>query len=183
MNADFLILNNLNLARIIALKYYKKGMNKTRCTFDDLEQEGRIGLIKAARKFNSSKGVKFNTFATKFIQGSIITFLYSTHLVSISTQKQKDSQFKFPLVREFDYYEENLFINNFDIDEIAEQNIQKEKVLKVSMQLKSIRKREIVNLIFKGYRQAEIAKLFYVTESRIGQEMMAIRKQIKECLV
>ena len=50
----------------IAKKYTGQGI-----LFMDLVQEGSLGLIKAAEKFDYSKGYKFSTYATWWIQQSI----------------------------------------------------------------------------------------------------------------
>jgi RNA polymerase primary sigma factor len=62
---------NLRLVMSIAKRYRGRGMS-----FDDLVQEGNLGLLKAVGRFDHTKGTRFSTYATWWVRQSIIRGIY-----------------------------------------------------------------------------------------------------------
>lgn len=61
-----LILHNTRLVASRVSRFEGRGVDA-----EDLEQEGMVGLIKAAEKFDPSSGTRFSTLATMWIDGEM----------------------------------------------------------------------------------------------------------------
>jgi RNA polymerase sporulation-specific sigma factor len=66
-------MEHIGLVKVITAKRYKQF--KYRCEYEDLFQVGYMGLIKAAKKYDESKNVKFSTYASAWIDGYIRNFI------------------------------------------------------------------------------------------------------------
>lgn len=88
---DTLVLEHLYIPNTMARKY------KGKVEYEDLVQEGVIGLIKAAQKFDPDKGAKFSTFAYFWVRQAMFTSLTSksrtirlpTHVVALKLRIYK----------------------------------------------------------------------------------------------
>ncbi len=65
------VTEHLGLVHIIIRRYFPK----TQYDYNDLFQEGCIGLVKADRRFNPELGFQFSTYAGKLIWGEIRRYL------------------------------------------------------------------------------------------------------------
>lgn len=70
---------NLGLVRSIALKFRDRGVE-----YEDLVQIGSIGMLKAIRSFDFSKGTAFSTYAVPLIIGEIRRFIRDDGLIKVS---------------------------------------------------------------------------------------------------
>ena len=75
---DEMIARNLPLVRSLARSYVGRGL-----PFDDLVQEGTVGLVRAVDKFDYRRGFKFSTYAVWWIRRSIQDALASARPIRI----------------------------------------------------------------------------------------------------
>ena len=89
--------SHIRLVIAFAMKYKNYGLNVS-----DLIQEGNIGLMKAAERFELSKEVRFSTYAGWWIRAAIQDFvLKNWSLVRIaSTSKQKSLFFNLRKIKQ-----------------------------------------------------------------------------------
>jgi RNA polymerase sigma-32 factor len=85
-----LISANLRLVVKVAMDFQKFWMQN----FMDLVQEGNIGLMKAVKRFDPYKGVKFSYYATYWIRAYILKFLMNNwRLVKLGTTQAQRKLF------------------------------------------------------------------------------------------
>jgi RNA polymerase sigma-32 factor len=85
-----LISANLRLVVKVAMDFQKFWMQN----FMDLVQEGNIGLMRAVKKFDPYKGVKFSYYATYWIRAYILKFLMNNwRLVKLGTTQAQRKLF------------------------------------------------------------------------------------------
>lgn len=77
-----LCVKNRGLVESIASRCERHEKNfNTQLTFDDLTQEGFVGMLKAAERFNFDQETEFSTYATFWIEQAIQRAIYDTGLV------------------------------------------------------------------------------------------------------
>lgn len=72
IDAEVTVERYMPLVKQIASKLMR---NLRGCDFDDLVSDGTLGLLRAVEQFDPSRGVKFETYATPVIRGSILNGL------------------------------------------------------------------------------------------------------------
>ena len=133
MSYEELVNNNLKLVHLCCHKMKNKGIE-----YDDLYSQGCLGLVKAAKRFDESKGFQFSTYAVPLILGEIKQMFRDNNPVKISRSLKTLS------INAKKEIEKQIKENNSEptINEIAEKlNVSPEEVveaLNTSMHTKSL---------------------------------------------
>lgn len=143
---ESLVLAHKDLPRYIAYSIVKQND-------EDLIQDGLLGLIKAASKFDPSLNFKFTTYAQPLIRGAILDSIRNRYRL-----QRNDSSVLNDLYIEDDY---ELFEENALTKQYAE-------IIKQQLALLSEKSRDIISLRLKGLKIAEIAEIFHCTESNVS---------------
>jgi len=148
MKNDDFINKNIALVKNIASKY-----SNSRIPFEDLIQEGLIGLIEAKKKYNPQKNIKFSTYAYFWIHKKIRKF--------IKNEKKME-------LTEFD---DNVIKN------ICEKEPYKNTEIKFPNNLDKIEKDILKHFFEKKMPLDKIAILFDLRRERVRQiKQKALRK-------
>ena len=68
---QLLVSANMGLVHTVVKKSYYDVRKRSGTTYEELVQEGSLGLLRAAELFDPSRGVRFSTYATIWIKGTL----------------------------------------------------------------------------------------------------------------
>lgn len=159
-----LVEKNMGLVYYIARSFQKSTTGGIE--YDDLVQEGMVGLVKAARTFDESRGFLFSTYAGNCIQKEILAYMkrQRKHKRSISIN-QDIRGFQGVPVEEILGYSQKEY-----------ENVWKRDLLERCIRSLNQSQREIVLLYYgKGLKQKEIAKQLGISQGQVC-------RIIKRCL-
>jgi len=81
---SILMEKNIGLVRGLALRFRSRGVE-----YEDLIQIGSIGMLKAIRSFDISRGNAFSTYAVPLILGEIRRYLRDDGLIKVGRRQKK----------------------------------------------------------------------------------------------
>lgn len=145
-----LVTANLGLVTTIAIKYVEPGIQLL-----DLINEGNLGLLIAARKFDFNKGCKFCSYAYWWVRHKIVRF------------KMNVSKEKILLDNELPIQCDNSMLDDLFENELA-------VVLKDAFNALNVKEQDILSRSYELYgmtrkRDRELAEMYGVTRQRMQQ--------------
>lgn len=136
--------------------------------FDDLVQEGMLGLWSAARRFDPSQGSSFGAFAALCIQRKMLA-------VAASHRKRAEVS--------YEVFEENWLSQENSASNPEKLLILKEDIAAVQQRIKEILsplERQILQLYLKGYSYHRIAQMLDITPKAVDNGLQRLRRKLKD---
>lgn len=150
--------------------YYINCFGRKKVDYDDLLQEGRLGLIQAIRGFSDKKEALFYTFAVLCIKGRMINFMLHNNRLK-----------NYPLNNSYSL-DDNVLSNNvpddFDINSIFDYFYLEEKIIMFKNTL-DFDDSLIFELKFNSFSYKEISKLLDIDIKKVDNCLYKIKKKFK----
>lgn len=161
-----LIEHNLRLVSHIIKKYYSK-TNDT----EDLISIGTIGLIKGIDSFDSSKGVRLATYASRCVENEVLMFFRA------QKKTNQDMYMSDPIDVDKDGNPLTLIdiiSDGKDLSEDLETKIKSEKILQAIRDMTNLRDKEIIIMRYglnnkKPLTQQEVADRLKISRSYVSR--------------
>ena len=149
--------------------YYIRNNNDIKLEYDDLLQEGRLGLIQAIRSFDEDKNVIFYTFALLCIKRKMINHIKYSKCVK-----------NYPLYSSYEFDDTMLNPNNliYKIDDELDYRYLEEKITIFKNNL-SFSDSLIFELKLNSFSYNEISILLDIDKKKVDNRLLYIRKKLK----
>lgn len=169
-----LVENNLRFIKMTAHEIWSAQIEVNRTlgvTFDDLVQEGCLGLVGCVEKFNPDGGNKFLTYAAPAIRNSMIDYIRSQR--TSFEAKHMGEIVSLDEVTKFENRDRHAFIPDSNMTNSAQIYIAKETHEELHAALDAISNRDREYLLYRfGFEDdmehplTETAEHFFLSESR-----------------
>lgn len=156
---------HLNLVHHTIRKHHYTPANDM--TNEDLFQIGCIGLVKAAEKFDPSRGGKFSTYAVNWIRSEI------GRAMVVYTRQKNTAQRPLRLDAKIADTEITLGESITSNDDV-EGNVIANETAKRALEMEPV----IARMLLKGHNQKEIAKELGMTHQNVSLRVISMRKKL-----
>lgn len=155
---------HLNLVHSIASKRYSQFKHKY--TYEDLFQEGCVGLMKATNRFDSSRGIKFSTYAYSYVDGAILRMTESDKWYGKNRKERLDGIAPYSLDAAINGLDNEIsYINLIGGDDFNFEKIELKTVIDI---LPEKLKKIIVMYYMQSFTQVEIARKIGCSKSNVS---------------
>lgn len=167
MKLDTEIKDGMGLVRFVLKQYYPMHLYD-----DDYIQEGMIGLWKALKRFDSSRGVRFSTFAVICILGEVRSYIRR------EMRRPTTYSLDFPITEEGDYTLGDTLYSDCDMfeDRLLNKIDTERDLLHLKNQIDDIG-RNILYLKIEDKSQREIAEELGVSRTKVFNEIKSIKEK------
>lgn len=166
------------LIKAVCKKYFIKNGD-----FDDLYQEGVIGLLKAVKAFDFMRNCSFYTFANLCIKRQIFTLIHSSNAYKNQLLNQAVTDIYITEEEDIEYAHDNN--KSLDYNNPEEIYISKEKLELLETYLKKVLSPLEMDVFYKmknGYSYTEIATLLSISTKSSDNTIQRIKKKIRKYL-
>lgn len=174
--------DNLGLVRKLANTLYQNALPRGYFDYEDIFQEGCIGLLKAVRSFKPDKGIKFSTYAGRCITNEILMhlrrvgskacFLFLETPVATNDNNEeitlkdmieaKETTESMVMARELERF----------YDDFVERLSEKKGYM-------DERERKVYKLLLRGYKQTEMMASIGISQRVAATHFKSIRELIR----
>lgn len=166
---DLMIIDNLNLVHYVLHKYHYDQLGSD--MYQDLYQEGCIGLILAVDRFDPTRSIQFSTYAVPYIVGYIKKYLrYAT--TPIRTARNHD-----PYIFTSIDDDSSEFPNAIDLYTPDQVSIESVIILKVFIDSLSNRDKDVLIYTYYGFGQVEIAGMLGISQAQVSRILSKLKTQ------
>lgn len=153
-----LILNNMDLVYSTIYKMHIR-IN------DDLIQEGMMGLVKAAEKFDSSLGLKFSTYAVSYIKGMVKTYL--TLRTTVVKPQRVNGKF----------VEVETMRTDSEVNEVEaeDENVESSLIVRDFMKRLTVREQVVAKGLMQNKTQKQIGDELNICQTQVCRMIRVIR--------
>ncbi|NFD30443.1 sigma-70 family RNA polymerase sigma factor [Clostridium botulinum] len=154
---------HLGIVHVITNKRYKQFKHKY--SYEDLFQEGCLGLMKAANRFNSTRGAKFSTYAYPYVDGQILRMIESDKWYGKNREERLEGIAPYSLDAAIDGLDGEIAY----IDSIGDYDFNFEKVeIKTLIDILPEKLKKITEMYYmQSFTQIEIARKFGCSKSNV----------------
>ncbi|WPX08134.1 sigma-70 family RNA polymerase sigma factor [Anaerocellum danielii] len=177
--AEVLLKAYTPLIRTLAQKYARDS------NYEDLLQEGYIGLLQAAKNFNTNLGVSFVTLAFYWVQRNMSRYILKNSSVKISTHMRLSD---IPAVAsldapvEADEGKKICLGDTLHGDDSVEREVEFKVMLEKVVEVLNEEEKKVLLLRIQGYTFKQIAEKLGITERQLSFRLKKMRTKLQRLI-